>query len=154
MDAPCRPSVAAGTDLVLVIDHGLALAAHEHLATGRTVGITEPLLHDAIRQAYETTIDQAAAVGAEVLFLTPPTPLFPELLVKPGEAEARMVTYRRLIMELAERDDVHVFDVGGPIDADPDRYPRSDGLHLDDPEGTVNVIVDLIAPAVVVDVGS
>ena len=154
MDEPCRPNVADGTDLVLIVDHGLPLAEHEHLPSGQTVSITEPLLGDAIRRAHERTIDQARGVGAQVVFLTPPVPLFPELLVKPGAAEARLLIYRRLVQALADRPGVHVLDIGGRIEADATRYPRSDGLHLDDPDGAVNAVVDLLAPNVVVDTGT
>ena len=55
---------------------------------------------------------------------------------------------------LADRPGVHVLDIGGRIEADATRYPRSDGLHLDDPDGAVNAVVDLIAPYVVVDTGT
>ena len=146
MDEPCRPNVADGTDLVLIVDHGLPLAEHEHLPSGQTVSITEPLLGDAIRRAYERTIDQARGVGAQVVFLTPPVPLFPELLVKPGAAEARLSIYRRLVQALADRPGVHVLDIGGRIEADATRYPRSDGLHLDDPDGAVKCAVHGITP--------
>jgi hypothetical protein len=41
-----------------------------------------------------------------------------------------------------------VLDVGPVIEADPERYPRTDGLHLDAETGAVNLFVDLVAPAV------
>ncbi len=147
-DRACRPSVEAGTDLVLVIDHGLPLAEHVHLPSDTTVDITDPLLHDALRRSYESTLAQAEAVGAVVVLVSPPTPLFPELLGRPDEAAARVETYRRLIDELAQREGVFVVDVGRRIEADAERYPRTDGLHLDEPDGAINVVVDLIAPAV------
>ena len=35
------------------------------------------------------------------------------------------------------------------IDAEGERYPRPDGLHLDPATGAVNLFVDLVAPAVI-----
>lgn len=154
VDQPCRPEVEAGTDLVVIVDHGVPFVEHEHLETGQKVNITDSLLGDAIRDAYESTIAEAGAMGAEVLFVSAPLPFFPELIDRPEERAERMAAYRELILDLATRDGVHVLDVGPVIDADPDRYPRSDGLHLDEPDGAINFVVDLLAPVVEFGVSS
>ena len=59
-----------------------------------------------------------------------------------------MNAYREIVAAVAEEPHVHVLDVGPLIDADPMRYPRTDGLHLDAETGAVNLFVDLVAPAV------
>ncbi|MEO0492750.1 MAG: acyltransferase family protein [Actinomycetota bacterium] len=151
MDEPCRPRVDDGTDLVLVVDHGLPFAEHEHVPTGDVFDITDGRLHDAIRQSYETMIAQADAVGARLLIVTPPRPLFPELLADPdgnAETDRRMSAYRELLWELAAHTHVDVLDVGDRIQDDAERYPRSDGLHLDETTGAIHAVVDLIAPSV------
>ena len=151
VDEPCRPSVGEDIDLVLIVDHGLPFAEHEHLPTGLTYDITDIELRSAITVAYETTIAEAAAVGARVLIVTPPSPLFPELLENPdgiAETQRRMSAYRSVLGQLGEHDNVHVLDIGDRIQADPDRYPRSDGLHLDETTGAVHMVVDFVDPAV------
>lgn len=151
VDEPCRPSVGEGVDLVLIVDHGLPFAEHDHLPTDTTYDITDTELRSAITSSYETTIAEAAAVGARVLIVTPPLPLFPELLERPdgvAETQRRMSAYRSVLSELGEHDNVHVLDIGNRIQADPDRYPRSDGLHLDETTGAVHMVVDFVDPAV------
>lgn len=152
VDEPCRPTVTEGIDLVLIVDHGLPFAEHDHLPTGATYDITDIELRSAITASYETTAAEAAAVGARVLIVTPPSPLFPELLENPdgvAETQRRMSAYHSVLAQLDEHPHVHLLDIGDRIQADPDRYPRSDGLHLDETTGAVHLIVDFVDPAVV-----
>jgi len=153
-EGPCRPEVGEGADLVLVVDHGTALMDHQYASTGVTYDITDAPLKDAVRRSYESTISHAARVGAQVLFVTPPRPLLREIIAHPdgfAELSSRLTVYGELLADLANDENVNVLDIGERIEDNPNRYPRSDGLHLDEATGAVHVVVDLIAPAVAFD---
>lgn len=60
-----------------------------------------------------------------------------------------MEAYNQIVAAVGEESHVYVLDVGPTVDADPQRYPRTDGLHLDAETGAVNLFVDLVASAVI-----
>jgi peptidoglycan/LPS O-acetylase OafA/YrhL len=148
---PCRSMVAEGTDAVLVVDHGVPLFDHFDREAEEWIDLTDPSFVAQMTERYEDTIDQAAAVGALVVFTTPPTP-WPAFGEWPGwhtgtEVQRRL-NYIALVSELAaQHDHVHLIEFGSLVDADPERYPRDDGLHLDAETGAVHAVVDVIAPA-------
>ena len=115
------------------------------------IDLTDPSFVAQMTERYGDTIDQAAAVGALVVFTTPPTP-WPAFGEWPGwhtgtEVQRRL-NYIALVSELAaQHDHVHLIEFGSLVDADPERYPRDDGLHLDAETGAVHAVVDVIAPA-------
>ncbi len=146
LEEPCRTRITDNIDLVVVIDHGAAFIDHRSIETGEWHDITDDVLGPVMWLAYESMVAEAANVGALVVILTPPTPIKTELL--PGYRPERMEAYNRIVAAVGEEPHVYVLDVGPAIEADPERYPRTDGLHLDAETGAVNLFVDLVAPAV------
>ena len=146
LEEACRPRITSEFDLVVVMDHGAAFIDHRNVQTGGWHNITDDVLGPVMRSAYESMVAEAAEVGALVLILAPPVPLDTDLLL--GYSAARMEAYDRIVAAVGEEPNVYVLDVGPSIEADPERYPRSDGLHLDAETGAVNLFVDLVAPAV------
>jgi lysophospholipase L1-like esterase len=65
------------------------------------------------------------------------------------DAPDRVEAYNEVVRRVAARagSGVVLVDVGGAVAADPDRYPRDDGVHFSSGEGSVAVVVDLLAPA-------
>ena len=60
-----------------------------------------------------------------------------------------MAAYRQILLDTAASGEhVELVDIGPIIQVNPDRYPRTDGLHLDPDPGAVNMIVDLLGPLV------
>lgn len=147
LDAECRPPITDDIDLVVVMDHGAAFIDHRLIETGEWHDITDDVLGPVMRFAYGSMVREAAEVDAQVLILAPPVPLDPEVLV--GYSAERMNAYDQIVAAVADEPHVHVLDVGPVIEADPVRYPRTDGLHLDAETGGVNLFVDLVAPAVI-----
>lgn len=146
LEEPCRTRITDNIDLVVVIDHGAAFIDHRSIETGEWHDITDDVLGPVMWLAYESMVAEAANVGALVVILTPPTPIKTELL--PGYRPERMEAYNRIVAAVGEEPHVYVLDVGPAIEADSERYPRTDGLHLDAETGAVNLFVDLVAPAV------
>ena len=146
LDEECRPPITDDIDLVVVMDHGAAFIDHQLIETGEWHDITDDVLGPVIREAYEAMAIEARDAGAQILILTAPTPIKTELL--PGYTDDRWAAYADLVAAVGAEPHVHVLDVGPVIEADPGRYPRSDGLHLDAETGAVNLFVDLVAPAV------
>jgi len=146
LEEPCRTRITDNIDLVVVMDHGAAFIDHRSIETGEWHDITDDVLGPVMRFAYESMVSDAADVGALVVILTPPTPIKTELL--PGYRPERMEAYNRIVTAVGEEPHVYVLDVGPAIEADPARYPRTDGLHLDAETGAVHLFVDLVAPAV------
>jgi len=146
LEEPCRTRITDNIDLVVVMDHGAAFIDHRSIETGEWHDITDDVLGPVMRFAYESMVSDAADVGALVVILTPPTPIKTELL--PGYRPERMEAYNRIVAAVGEEPHVYVLDVGPAIEADPARYPRTDGLHLDAETGAVHLFVDLVAPAV------
>jgi peptidoglycan/LPS O-acetylase OafA/YrhL len=146
----CRTPVVAGTDLVLVVDHGVALFDHFDREADEWTDLTDPSFITEMTARYEDMIADAARAAATVVFTTPPIPwpAFGEWLdYHTGTEIQRRVNYITMVNDLAERfDDVHVLEFGAAVDADPARYSRDDGLHLDSDTGAVNAVVDLIVP--------
>lgn len=146
LEEPCRTQITDNIDLVVVMDHGAAFIDHRSIETGEWHDITDEVLGPVMRFAYDSMVAEAADVGALVLILSPPTPIKTELL--PGYRPERMEAYNRIVAAVGEEPHVYVLDVGPAIEADPERYPRTDGLHLDAETGAVHLFVDLVAPAV------
>ncbi|MGA0238468.1 MAG: acyltransferase family protein [Acidimicrobiales bacterium] len=146
LDGPCRPRITDDLDLVVVMDHGAAFIDHRRIATGEWHNITDDVLGPVMRSAYESMVEEAAEAGAIVLILTPPPPVKVELLL--GYSPEGMEAYNRIVAAVEEEPHVYVLDIGPAIEADPARFPRTDGLHLDAETGAVNLFVDLVAPAV------
>lgn len=146
LEEPCRTQITDNIDLVVVMDHGAAFIDHRSIETGEWHDITDEVLGPVMRFAYDSMVAEAAEVGALVVILTPPTPIKTELL--PGYRPERMEAYNRIVAAVGEEPHVYVLDVGPAIEADPERYPRTDGLHLDAETGAVHLFVDLVAPAV------
>ncbi|MEM8705089.1 MAG: acyltransferase family protein [Actinomycetota bacterium] len=150
LDAPCRATFDPAADVVLVMDHGHVFRDHVDVDTGATYSIEDDSFRALVRADYDEIIAAAAERGATVVILTPPVPfIIPEILWEgDGADDRRMDPYRAMIAELADaHDHVRLLDVGPIVDDDPDRYPRSDGLHLDRDTGAVNFVVDLVVPA-------
>jgi peptidoglycan/LPS O-acetylase OafA/YrhL len=147
----CRDRVSAGTDVVLVIDHGVPLFDHFDRDADAWTDLTDPAFVAEMRAEYERVVADAEAADALVVFTTPPVPWprFGEWFDwHTGTEVKRRLNYIDLISALADTHDrVHLIDVGSAVDADPDRYPRDDGIHLDAETGAVHAVVDLIAPA-------
>ncbi|MGB1655610.1 MAG: acyltransferase family protein, partial [Acidimicrobiales bacterium] len=135
LEEPCRTRITDNIDLVVVIDHGAAFIDHRSIETGEWHDITDDVLGPVMWLAYESMVAEAANVGALVVILTPPTPIKTELL--PGYRPERMEAYNRIVAAVGEEPHVYVLDVGPAIEADPERYPRTDGLHLDAETGAV-----------------
>jgi len=152
-DRSCRAIPEDGTDLVIVIDHGVILFDHYNGLEERWTSLLEPDMRDALDSAYEALVAESAAVGARVVFLTSPQPFMGwEPDAHSGTDPARLAVYRELVEQIAERhDNVHLVHVGEAVDSDADRYPRADSLHLDHDTGAVNVVLDLVAPAFRID---
>lgn len=142
----CRPAITDDVDLVVVMDHGAAFIDHQLIETGAWHDITDEVLGAVIRDAYETMVADARDAGAQILILTAPIPIRTELL--PGYASDRKLAYGELVAMVGAEPHVYVLDVGPVIDADAERFPRSDGLHLDAETAAVNLFVELVAPAV------
>lgn len=148
---PCRLPVAEGVDIVLIVDHGVPLFDHFDREADAWTDLTDPSFADAMRVEYETLIDEAAAQGSTVVFTTPPVP-WPEFGEwagwHTGTEIQRRLNYIEIVEGLvADHDHVRLIDVGSAVDADPERFPRDDGLHLDADTGAIHAVVDLIAPA-------
>ncbi len=146
----CRAPVPEGTDLVLVFDHGVALFDHFDRDADAWTDLTEPSFIAEMTDRYEDMIADAVEAGATVVFTTPPIPwpAFGEWLdYHTGTEVRRRLNYIAMLHELAAGNDgVVVIDFGAAVDADPERYPREDGLHLDADTGAVNAVVDLLVP--------
>ena len=147
----CRESVTADVDMVLVVDHGVPLFDHFDRDADAWTDLTSESFVEEMRVQYERMIADAAAVDAVVVFTTPPVPFpaFGEWLgYHTGTEVQRRLNYVDLVTSLAaEHSGVHVIDVGAAVDADPDRYPREDGMHFDADTGAIHAVIDLIAPA-------
>lgn len=148
---PCRLPVPEGVDIVLIVDHGVPLFDHFDRDADAWTDLTDPSFADAMRVEYETLIDEAAAQGSTVVFTTPPVP-WPEFGEwagwHTGTEIQRRLNYIEIVEGLvADHDHVRLIDVGSAVDADPERFPRDDGLHLDADTGAIHAVVDLIAPA-------
>ncbi|MEM8707382.1 MAG: hypothetical protein AAGE98_13045, partial [Actinomycetota bacterium] len=150
LDTPCRDTFDPSADLVIVMDHGHVFRDHVDVETGETFSIEEESFLALVRADYDELVADAERGGASIVILTPPVPfIIPEILWGgEGADERRMRPYLRMIDELAEQHDhVTLLDVGPIVDGDPDRYPRTDGLHLDRDTGAINFVVDLVVPA-------
>lgn len=146
LEEACRTRITDNIDLVVVMDHGAAFIDHRLIETGEWHDITDDVLGPVMRFAYDSMVAEAAEVDAVVVILTPPVPIKTELL--PGYSPERMGAYSQIVAAVEDEPHVYVLDVGPVIEADPERYPRTDGLHLDAETGAVNLFVDLVAPAV------
>ena len=144
--APCRESVQPGVDLVIVIDNGMPLFNYfDHRVDGWT-DISVPAFRDTVDRLYRDILDDARAAGATVVITKPPVS---KVVFHFSTDPARRTAYLELLDGLvADYDHVHLLEEWGDgIDADPDRYPRTDGLHLDRETGAVAAVVELLAPA-------
>ncbi|MFT5201810.1 MAG: peptidoglycan/LPS O-acetylase OafA/YrhL [Candidatus Aldehydirespiratoraceae bacterium] len=147
----CRERVAAGTDLVVVFDHGVPLFDHFDREADAWTDISEPSFIAAMSAEYVRMIDDASVAAATVVFFTPATP-WPNWgdngLFHTGTEVPRRENYSALVTELAAAyDHVEVVEFGAFVDADPERYPRKDGIHLDAETGAIHAVVDLVAPS-------
>ena len=149
-ETPCRPEIVEGIDLVVLIDHGVVFMDHHNGHTDTWTDISQPDMYDAVSAEYQLLVAQTAAVGAHLILTTPPTPVIPEMLDERAESgDRRMAAYRQILLDTAASGEhVELVDIGPIIQANPDRYPRTDGLHLDPDTGAVNMIVDLLGPLV------
>lgn len=153
----CRSPVGIGTDLVLVIDHGVPLFDHFDRDEDAWTDLTDPAFVAEMTARYEDLIAEAAQVDATVVFVTPPVPwpAFGEWAAwHTGTEVQRRVNYTAMVTALAAaHGHVHLLDFGPAVDDDPTRYPRADGIHLDADTGAVHAVVDLISPAFVLAAG-
>ena len=79
-DGPCRDDlIQAGSNLVLVVDHGAVLFDHQN-GEGAWVSILDSDLAFDVADSYRNLVEKARGVGARVVFTTAPT-----LLPTPGE---------------------------------------------------------------------
>ncbi len=147
LSGPCRPEVSLSTDLVVVMDHGAVFIDHISVLDDEWYDVSDAILAAVVRRSYAQLIEQTAEADAQVLILTAPVPLLPELEIV-GELEKRMAAYDEILAEVSQFPHVHLLDVGPIIDADGVRYSRMDGLHLDPDTGAVNLFTDLVAPVV------
>jgi hypothetical protein len=155
-DRSCRAIPEDGTDLVIVVDHGVVLFDHYNgiESAGRLCSSST-----CVKRSTPHTNGwwpSRLRWGPGWSFsphLTSPQPFVDwEPDAHSGTDPARLVVYRELVEQIAERhDNVDLVHVGEAVDADADRYPRSDSLHLDNDTGAVNVVLDLVAPALRID---
>lgn len=147
----CRQRVAADVDVVIIFDHGVPLFDHFDRDADGWTNLTESSFIAEMTAEYERVVADAADADADVVFTTPPVP-WPAFGEWPGyhtgtEVQRRL-NYIDLVTALADaHDHVHLVDLGAAVDADPERYPRKDGIHLDADTGAIHAVVDLIAPA-------
>lgn len=147
----CRERVAAGTDLVVVFDHGVPLFDHFDREADEWTDLSEPSFITEMSAEYVRMIDDASVAGATVVFFTPATP-WPDWgdngLFHTGTEVPRRESYSALVTALAGAyDHVDVVEFGAFVDADPERYSRKDGVHLDAETGAIHAVVDLVAPS-------
>jgi len=140
---PCRDDlIQAGSNFVLVIDHGAVLFDHQN-GEGAWVSILDPGLASDVADSYRRLVEKARGVGARVVFTTAPT-----LLPTPGEvasnqpqtSPARAEAYNTLVRDLiAELNAAEGVEAVGLIDTAlvldqygyEGAYGRSDGMHVD-----------------------
>ena len=142
----CRPLVAPGADLVLVMDGAMVMLDHFDPLRGVWTVIYQPEFADVVRSEYESYLAEAEGL---VVFITPPPSDWSWLPADERDAaQRRLVAYVELIDELAAaHDNALLLDLGPTVLSDPERYVRSDGLHLDFETGAVNFVIDLVVPA-------
>jgi len=137
-DKPCRgglDTLSAVPDLVMIVDHGSAMADHQRV-DGTWASILDPDLMADLQLVYEASIAEARSVGAVVVFTTAPQILDPKGHGLFGNMTdpTRLAAYNSLVAALAdEHPGVVVFDLGLILDRSgvDGSYPRSDGLHVD-----------------------
>jgi len=148
-DGGCRPAIDESVDLVLVIDHGVVLMDHLDVIRDKVTSIEQPEVLDLVRDEYERMIAAATVAEATVMIFTPPKTGYPRGEGDTQPANVRLDLYRSMIDALAATNaNVVVVDTGPVVESNPERYVRSDGLHLDSDTGAVNFIVDLVAPLI------
>jgi len=153
-DEPCRgglDTLSAVPDLVMIIDHGSAMADHGRL-DGTWASILDPDLMADLRLVYEARITEAADMGAVVVLTTAPQILDPKGHGLFGNMTdpARLAAYNSLVASLAdEHAGVVLFDLGSILDQSgaAGLYPRSDGLHVD-LDVTEALAADVVAPLI------
>jgi peptidoglycan/LPS O-acetylase OafA/YrhL len=142
-DGPCRDDlIQAGSNVVLVVDHGAVLFDHQQ-AGGLWTSIVDPDLASDVADSYRQLVDRARGVGARVVFTTAP-----RLLPTPGEdavnqpqtGPERAATYNALLRSLIEEfnadegvESVGLIDTALVLDqyGYEGAYGRSDGMHVD-----------------------
>tara|TARA_B100000902_G_C27287277_1_gene905135 strand:+ start:288 stop:2171 length:1884 start_codon:yes stop_codon:yes gene_type:complete len=139
---PCRPSILSEVDLVLVFDHGAVFHEHIDIRTGSSLVFPDPNFVELLLESYSTLINDTALSEALLVFFTAPS-----AWAEDQYPNVQQVTlYNDLISEIEEfNQHVYIVDSAASVEENPDRYPRSDGLHLD-LEGQINFVVDQIAP--------
>ncbi len=137
-DRPCRSvdDVEVGSDLVLVVDHGLVLADHRRL-DGSYASLLDADLAADLGAVYRALADHVRSRGGVLVLTTAPRwlPRLDQDDVQPVTEVARAAAYRDLVEEVAaDRPGVVVVDLAAVIGGSgyDGPYGRSDGVHLDE----------------------
>ena len=141
-NSTCTPVVElieAG-EIVIVSYQGILAMEHRRPGGDWTTIDREPRLSWAIEQGLSATAEVATG---QVLYLSLPEPLLEAISFSAVEAA------NRALADVAARFDNATLVDASPIDADPDRYPRTDAMHLD-PEGVAAFVVDILEPELTV----
>lgn len=141
----CRVDPPDETDVLVVMDWVIVRLPHRDLESGLTISIEDAAFRDLLHASYRTS----ARSAGQMIIVTPPIERIQDHTAEEAADVVRDIAlYRQLVLELAaDHPTVRVLDLGPAIEADPQRYPRPDGLHLDWETGAVNFVVDLLAPS-------
>ncbi|MFQ5557950.1 MAG: hypothetical protein ACE5GB_10655, partial [Acidimicrobiales bacterium] len=144
-DCPPGPDDLA-VDAVVVVHHSTLAFRHRLPGKGDEGWVSladDAELRAAVIDAYTEIADLAEA--PVILTTVPAIDLDAESL-----DPAAVDPANELLRDLAdERDDVALID-SSPVERDPDRYGRDDGLHLD-PLGAAAYVVDVLGPVLAPD---
>jgi len=145
--APCRrtiPELAADAggvvpDEVIIFDWGAVMNDGVDPASPDSpeadFRLTDQDTHDMLTAIYQTRIDEAAALGADVLLTTAPIPAAWAFIGNDAAragVTANADAYNRIVAELAAANpNVEVVPTARAFRGSDDRYPRTDGVHID-----------------------
>ena len=157
-DEPCRVNeIEPGTDVVLVVDHAMALVDHQR-ADGSWASILDEDLAGDLADSYRELASKARGMGARLVLTTAPRwlalrddPLPPPPPADPNRTEAYNRLVRSLVSELETdfgEDTVGLLDTATILDASEydGPYGRSDGAHIDF-DRSVDFATDFLGPA-------
>lgn len=142
-DEPCRvDEIEPGTDVVLVVDHAMALVDHQR-PDGSWASILDGDLATDLADSYRELASKARGMGARLVLTTAPRwlplrddPLPPPPAADPDRTEAYNRLVRSLVLELENGFGEHtvgLLDMATILDASEydGPYGRSDGAHVD-----------------------
>lgn len=161
--AYCRPSVGlliddharvdggAPIDVVLMMDHGMALADHQPVGEpGVWLSIVDPRLRTALADRYETWVAEAEERGAVTILVTlaDGPVVIPDSASEIVDRSERVAAYNEIVRSVASAhpESVVLLDIAAAVESDPERYDRPDGIHFSETGGAVAVVADFVVP--------